>query len=57
VYRVPYIVTITNVLGKLLNEGLHNLQSSLNINRMVKSRGMRWAGHVAQMARRGMHIG
>jgi hypothetical protein len=24
---------------------------------MIKSRRMRWAGHVAQMGRRGMHIG
>jgi hypothetical protein len=24
---------------------------------MVKSRRMRWAGHVARMGRRGMHIG
>jgi hypothetical protein len=24
---------------------------------MFKSRSMRWAGHVALMARRGMHIG
>jgi hypothetical protein len=25
--------------------------------RMIKSRKMRWAGHVARMERRGMHIG
>jgi hypothetical protein len=24
---------------------------------MIKSRRMRWAGHVARMGRRGMHIG
>jgi hypothetical protein len=24
---------------------------------MIKSRRMRWAGHVARMERRGMHIG
>jgi hypothetical protein len=29
------------------NEGLHNLNSSPSIIRMIKSRGIRWAGHVA----------
>jgi hypothetical protein len=28
---------------------LHNLYSSANIIRIIKSRRMRWAGHVAQM--------
>jgi hypothetical protein len=42
---------------KLLNEELHNLYFSPSIIRMIKSRRMRWAGHVAQMGRRGMHIG
>jgi hypothetical protein len=28
---------------------LHNLYSSLDIIRQIKSRGMRWAGHVARM--------
>jgi hypothetical protein len=27
------------------------------IIRMVKSRIMRWAGHIARMRRRGMHVG
>jgi hypothetical protein len=27
------------------------------IIRMIKSRRMRWAGHVVHMGRRGMHIG
>jgi hypothetical protein len=31
------------------NEELHNLQSSPSIIRVVKSRRMRWAGHVALM--------
>jgi hypothetical protein len=31
------------------NEEFHNLYSSLNIIRMIKSRRMRWAGHVARM--------
>jgi hypothetical protein len=34
---------------KLHNEELHNLYSSPNINRYIKSRRMRWAGHVARM--------
>jgi hypothetical protein len=33
----------------LHNEELHNLYSSPNINRVIKSRRMRWAGHVARM--------
>jgi hypothetical protein len=34
---------------KLHNEELHNLYSSQDIIRQVKSRRMRWAGHVARM--------
>jgi hypothetical protein len=34
---------------KLHNEELHNLYSSPDIIRQVKSRQMRWAGHVAHM--------
>jgi hypothetical protein len=34
---------------KLHNEELHNLFSSPNTIRMIKSRRMRWAGHVARM--------
>jgi hypothetical protein len=41
---------------KLHNEGLHDLYSSPNIMRVIKSRIMRWAGHVVWMAeRRGMY--
>jgi hypothetical protein len=32
---------------KLHNDELHNLYSSPNIMRVIKSRRMRWAGHVA----------
>jgi hypothetical protein len=42
---------------KLHNEELHNLYSSPNIIRMIKSRRMRWARHLARMVRRGMNIG
>jgi hypothetical protein len=41
---------------KLCNEELHNLHSSPSIIRMIKSRMMRWAAHVAHMERRGMQI-
>jgi hypothetical protein len=34
---------------KLDNDELHSLYSSPNIVRLIKSRGMRWAGHVAHM--------
>jgi hypothetical protein len=40
---------VTGVRRKLHNEELHNLYSSLNIIRMIKSSRMRWAGHVARM--------
>jgi hypothetical protein len=42
---------------KLHNEELHNLYSSPSIIRIIQSRRMRWAGHVARMGRKGMHIG
>jgi hypothetical protein len=35
--------------GRLRNEKLHNLYSSQNIIRVIKSRRMRWAGNVARM--------
>jgi hypothetical protein len=34
---------------KLRNDELHKLYSSPNIVRVIKSRKMRWAGHVARM--------
>jgi hypothetical protein len=34
---------------KLHNEELHDLYSSPSIIRIIKSRSMRWAGHVARM--------
>jgi hypothetical protein len=41
---------------KLHNEELHNLYSSPSIFRIIKSRKMRWTGHVARMGRRGTCI-
>jgi hypothetical protein len=40
---------VTGDWRKLHNEELHNLYSSPNIIRMIKSRRMRWAKHVARM--------
>jgi hypothetical protein len=37
------------VTGRLHNEELNDLYSSPNIIRVIKSRRMRWAGHVASM--------
>jgi len=47
---------VTGELRKLHNEELRNLYSLPNIVRVVKSRRMRWAGHVARMGEgRGVH--
>jgi hypothetical protein len=40
---------VTGEWRKLYNEELHNLYSSPDITRQVKSRRMRWAGYVARM--------
>jgi hypothetical protein len=51
----PYFMT--GGWRKLHNEELHNLYSSPTILRMIKSRRMRWTGHVARIGRGGMLIG
>jgi hypothetical protein len=48
---------VTRGFSILHNEELHNLYSSPGIIRMMKARRITWAGHVAHMGRRGMHIG
>ena len=40
---------VTGQWGKLHDEELSDLYSLLNIVRVVKSRRMRWAGHVARV--------
>jgi hypothetical protein len=40
---------VTGGWRKLRNEELHNLHSLPRVIRMIKSRGMRWIGHVARM--------
>jgi len=47
---------ITGEWRKLHNEELRDLYTLPDIVRVVKSRGMRWAGHVARMVEgRGVH--
>jgi hypothetical protein len=52
VLRRIFVPQKDGVMGgwrKLLNEELHNLYPSPGIIRSIKSRRMRWAGHVARM--------
>jgi hypothetical protein len=44
-----YDSKVTGDWRRLHNEELHNLYSSRNIIRMIRSRRMRWAGHEARM--------
>jgi hypothetical protein len=43
---------LTGEWGRLRNKELYALYSSPNIIRVVKSRRLRWAGHVARMGER-----
>jgi hypothetical protein len=47
---------VTGEWRKLLNEELRDLYYSSSIIRIIKSRRMRWAGHVARKGRRGTRI-
>jgi hypothetical protein len=42
---------VTGEWRKLHNEELHDLYTSPTIVRVIKSRRIRWAGHVARMGR------
>ena len=46
-----YQLYTTGELRKLHNEELRDLYSLPNIVRVVKSRKLRWAGHVVRMGR------
>jgi hypothetical protein len=48
---------VTGGWRKVHNEELHNSYSSSSIIRMIKSSRMRWAGYVARIGRREMHMG
>jgi hypothetical protein len=48
---------VTGEGRKLHNEELYGLYSSPNIVRVIKSRKMRWAWHIARMRRREACIG
>jgi len=46
---VPRMYEVTGERRRLHNDELNDLCSSPNIVRVIKSRRMRWAGHVARM--------
>jgi hypothetical protein len=48
---------VTEDWRRLRNEELNGLYSSPHIIRVIKSRRMRWTGHVARMGKREMHTG
>jgi hypothetical protein len=52
VLRRIFVPKRDEVTGELHNEKLRDLYSSPSIIRIIKSRRMRWAGHVARMVNR-----
>jgi hypothetical protein len=48
---------VTGGWRKLYNEELRDLYSSPSIIRIIKSRRMMWAGHVARIGEKEMRIG
>ena len=55
-FYAQILMYLINTSSSTFNEELNDLYSSPNIVRMIKSRRMRWAGHVARMGEeRGAH--
>jgi hypothetical protein len=52
----PKTDEVTRDWRKLHNEELHDMYSSPNIVRVIKSRKVRWAGHVARIGERRIHV-
>jgi hypothetical protein len=48
---------VTGEWRRLHNEELYILYSTLNIIGVIKSRRLRWTGHVARMGREEVHTG
>jgi hypothetical protein len=48
---------VTGECRKPHNEALHDLYCSPNVFRVIKSRIMRWSGHVASMGREELYAG
>jgi len=48
---------VTGEWRRLHNEELNDLSCSPNVILVIKSRRIRWAGHVASMGRRGVYTG
>jgi hypothetical protein len=53
----PKKVEVTGEWKRLRNEVLYALYSSPDIIRVIKSRRLRWAGHVAGMGEKEVHAG
>ena len=54
-YRRPRRDEVTGEWRRSHNEELNDLYCSPNIVRVIKSRRMRWAGHVARMGEKGVY--
>ena len=50
---IIFACKVTGEWRRLHNDELNDLYSSPNIVRVIKSRRMRWAGHVARIEERG----